>query len=359
MKYIKYLAIALLFGAGLSSCEQVGTVGETTVEFADATYETSFGVGTFYLPLIITADNEADMNTADVQAKLVVDAEYQPADGVHAAKHDTTGIATDGGDYRITSLDVNFPDYPGYFDKKEPEKYFDAELGKWVKKVQVEIAILNTTDYDAMEFKLSIESATTKIGAVKDCVVTIKKAPQDLMCGEWYIYHEGSALGTGAPSPLPVTFSWNSSESAFDITDEDSWFAGMPYRLYFDTETEQITLPSKAFVGMYAGVYYTVQVVYGLTSEGNLVSPTQSEYIAQYDNESIVFPGFAEMIGLQCFKDAAMTSSAGFLEMLWVPQFNRSSTAVFAAPSVGVSEAPVRLLSEEEFAAKAMELLSK
>lgn len=356
MKFIKYLAIALLCGAtlSLSSCElQEGSVGVTTVQFADAVYETSFGVGTFYLPLIITADNEADMNTADVQAKLVVVEDYQPAEGVKAAKHDLTGIAADGGDYRITSLDVNFPDYPGYFDKKQPKKYYNEDLGKWVKEVYVEVMILNT-EPDAMEFKLVIESATTTIGAVKECVVTIAKAPQDLLCGAWYMIHGGSAFEGGAVSPLPVTFSWNASESAFDITESAGYFAGMPFRLLFDLETDEITLPAKVFVGMYAGAYYTVQSVYGIDSEGYLVSPSKSEYKAVYDNETINFPELQEFVMLQCFTDAALTSSAGFLEGVFAPGYSRSATT--GAPAE-VNKVPAKLISEQEMVSRIQNML--
>lgn len=360
MKFIKYLAIALLFGATLSSCEQQDA-GKTTVEFADAVYKTSFGVGTFYLPMIITADNEADMNGGSVQAKLIVVEDYTPsADAVHG-KANIDGLE---GDYMITALDadalkytVNFPAYSDYYDKKAPEQYFDAELGKWVKKVGLEIQILNT-EPDVMEFKLAIESATTTIGAVNECVIRIEKGPQDMLCGDWYIYHGGSPLGSGAPSPYKATFGWNADRVGFDVRTD---LYPVPLFFSFNPVSAEVTLAHNIYLGAISG-YYVQQVVYGVNSEGQLVQPSMTKFVAQYadDYSTLVFPDLVDLfVGEYAYADEAMTQGLGFLEGLWEIAFARDGNLQAPAQVAPVKSEPFKIISKEQFEANIKAAIAK
>lgn len=345
MKFIKYLAIALLFGASLSSCE-TQDAGQTTVEFADAVYKTSFGVGTFYVPMIITADNEADMNGSSMQAQLKVVEDYQPSADAVLGRPDVDGLS---GDIRITSLDANFPAYSDYYDKKEPKKYYDEELGKWVKQVGVEVEILNQ-EPDVMEFKLAIESATTNIGTVNECVIRIEKGPQDMLCGDWYLYHGGSPLGTGAPSPYAAKFGWNSEKVGFDVKTD---LYPVPLFFSFNPVTEEVTLAHNIYLGEIQG-YHVQQVVYGVNSEGNLVQPTQTKFVAQYadDYSTLVFPDLVDLfVGEYAYADAAMTQALGFFEGLWEIGFARDGNLQAPAMAPAKNAAP-KFLSKEQVEAQ-------
>lgn len=347
MKFIKYLAIALLFGASLSSCE-TQDAGQTTVEFADAVYKTSFGVGTFYVPMIITADNEADMNGSSMQAQLKVVEDYQPSADAVLGRPDVDGLS---GDIRITSLDANFPAYSDYYDKKEPKKYYDEELGKWVKQVGIEVEILNQ-EPDVMEFKLAIESATTNIGTVNECVIRIEKGPQDMLCGDWYMYHGGSPLqGGGGPSPTPAVFAWNADKVGFDVS---SNLFPLPLFFAFNPVTEEVTMAHNYYLGVYGGQYHVVQVIYGVNSEGYLVDPDMTKFVAEYadDYSTLVFPDLVNMfVGQYAYADAAMTQDLGFFEGLWEIGFARDGNLQAPAMAPAKNTAP-KFLSKEQVEAQ-------
>ena len=347
MKFIKYLAMVLCAGSIMTSCSEKVDVGQTTIEFKDAVYKTSFGVGTFYLPMIITADNEADMNNSAVQASLVVVEDYTPsADAVHG-KADVDGLS---GDYRITSLDANFPAYSDYYDKKEPEKYYNEELGKWVKQIGIEIQILNT-EPDVMEFKLAIESSNTNIGTNAECVVRIEKGPQDMLCGDWYIYHGGSPLGSGAPSPYKAVFGWNSEKIGFDVRTD---LYPMPLFLSYNPVNAEVTLAHNIYLGEIQS-YHVQQVVYGVNSEGQLVQPTQTKFVAQYadDYSTLVFPELVDLfVGQYAYADAAMTQGLGFFEGLWEIAFARDGSLQAPAKVAPAQSGAPKLLSKEQVEAQ-------
>lgn len=221
MKFIKYIAAALLLTAALTSCETgvEGTPGQTTVQFASAVVQDGFGAGYVYVPLTIVSDSEAGMNSCDVQAKVKVVVTGEEYEGTH-------DIDGNGGDYSVTSFDVNFPPYDKYFDKKEPEKYFDEESQKWVKEVYMEVKILNS-EVDELRFSFEIESATTTIGEQKQCKVVLEKTTRDRLCGN-YTYGEGGA----------ATLSWNGSYQSFEMY--GIW--QYPIYLYWNDATEELSM---------------------------------------------------------------------------------------------------------------------
>lgn len=192
MKFLKYIAAALLLVAGLASCNgagETGTVGKTTVQFAQAEIKAGFVDGVVYVPLTITADTEADMNTCAVQVKVkpVITGEQ------YEGTSDVNGI---DGDYRITSCDMNFPAYGNYYDKNEPDKYYNEETKKWTREVNVEVLIVNTKP-EEIHFTLEIESATTAIGEQKQCNVILKKDNRDRICGVYEVAFEGDPFWIG------------------------------------------------------------------------------------------------------------------------------------------------------------------
>lgn len=316
MKAIKYLVIALLFGGMVSCSGEKGSVGLTTVEFVDTVYETSFGASTFYVPLMITSDTEEGLNTTDVKATIAVDEAYVPASSdIVAGVADVDGLS---GDFRITSLNMNFPDYPSYkLDDADAnkEKYFDAELNKWVKTVGVEIMILNTQP-ELMEFKLVIESATTTIGANKECVVHIEKGPQDRLCGTWIMCQEGEAA-------FETTISWNVDTKGFVVGAASQ--LGFDFPMNFDAATEEVSITNGVYLGMYAGTYHCFLQV----TDNTLTPLSDKTFVAVYDKEnfsSITFPGIeGYFLCILAYADNGGQPGdlAGYLGYIYQPSFVR------------------------------------
>ncbi len=232
MKIFKYLAAAFLLCAGMISCgNETGTVGTTTIQFADAVMKSGFGGAYVYVPLTITADTEAAMNSADVTAKLSIVADHTPT-----TSDAVLGVADT--DFMVTSLDVNFPAYQEYYDKENPKKYYNEELGKWIKTVQMEVKLLNT-EPEIMEFKFAIESATTTIGANSECVVRLEKSATDRLCGEYAVTSDANSPFGVAFNSFTATISWNSGYNCFEIFPFSSWNY-CPVYAYWDEETEQM-----------------------------------------------------------------------------------------------------------------------
>lgn len=250
MKFLKYIAAALLLVAGLTSCEmgkEEGTVGVTTVQFAQAVIEDGFAAGVVYVPLTITADTEEAMNTCNVTAKVKVVTTGETFEGTP----DLDGLT---GDYRVTSLDMNFPAYDNYYDEKEPKKYFNEETQKWTKEVRMEVFITND-EVDELRFTFEIESSNTTIGEQKQCQVIVRKTATDRMSGLFSVkydsiywiddaanYFDGSEYASYFPSDLskwPWTvayITWYKDYECFIIEGHpiSSTFNGGCFYAYFD-----------------------------------------------------------------------------------------------------------------------------
>ena len=238
MKFLKYITASLLLVVSLASCEGIesGSVGTTTVQFASAVCEDGFGAGYVKVPMIITADTEEAMNSCDVQAVVKVV---------------TTGEKYEGTadvDYRITSLNINFPAYSNYYDEKDPQKYFDEETRKWTKQVAVEVQIVNSS-VDELHFTLEIESATTTIGTQKQCSVVLVKTTRDRLCGTYAVSYASSAWydGTDATQYPAEKYPWTAAVISWYT---EGYFAlinnsmlgqyGIPFYAYYDDKAEQI-----------------------------------------------------------------------------------------------------------------------
>lgn len=254
MKYLKYIAAALLLVAGLTACEsgEEGVPGNTTVQFASAIVEDGFGAGYVYVPLTIESDTEAGMNSCSVQAKLKVITTGEQYEGAP----DTDGLS---GDYRVTSLDVNFPAYDNYYDKKEPKKYFDEAKNKWVKQVQMEVKIINTA-VEELRFSFEIESATTTIGEQKQCTVVLTKSTRDRMCGTYNVSFTDKAWYDGTdPSEYPLDkYNWTKAQISynsagyFEIATDHALGAYTLFYAYYDKdnvgENYMIFYPQEAII---------------------------------------------------------------------------------------------------------------
>ena len=239
MKFLKYITASLLLVVGLASCEmgiESGTVGTTTVQFANAVIEEGFGAGTIYIPLTITADTEEAMNSCNVTAKVKVVTTGEQYEG----QADTNGLS---GDYRITSLDVNFPAYGNYYDEKEPKKYYDEESGKWVKQAKMEVMILNDTP-DELCFTLEIESSNTTIGENKQCKVVLVKTTRDRLCGKFRgtatikDYDEKGAYFEEEITWPETVIAWDGEYKIFTITVFAEWEYPYPTYAYWAEGTE-------------------------------------------------------------------------------------------------------------------------
>ncbi|MBO7198111.1 MAG: hypothetical protein J6V28_04875 [Tidjanibacter sp.] len=289
MKSIKYLALALIFGAGLVACgEPVGTPGNTTVEFAVPVLESGFGAGYVYVPLVITADNEADLNTADVKAKVKI----VETGAAYEGKHDETGLPNEDGvmgDYRVTSFDINFPDYESYKVKDEEENkklYYNEDTKKWQKKVQMEVKILNT-NVDELRFTFQIESATTTIGAVNTCEVVLAKTAVDRRCGTFKVESDGSVFA--AFSSFTTSISWNSEYGCFEILPWEDW-AYSPVYAYWEAETEKVYMLPYEPLMWYDSASMMMCYQMFFTVEGNSIVPcTEEKIYIDYDLETGVY----------------------------------------------------------------------
>ena len=280
--------MVLCAGALLTSCGEKVDLGVTTVEFAEAVHKAGFGGGYVYVPIQITADNEADMNESQVQVKVAVVEDYQPANGVYAGVADTTG---ESGDYRITSLDMVFPAYSNYYDKDAPEKYYDTTLQKWVKTVGVEVKILNT-EVEVMEFKLAIESSNTTVGTQTECVVRLEKSATDRLCGDYTATPSGQGPFGFTDGALNVSVTWNSSYGCFEIAPFGAWTYS-PVYAYWDEENEQMYMQPYEPLMWYSSsaMQMCYQMFFGV--EGNsLKLPSESVIVLETDmaNGTIKFP---------------------------------------------------------------------
>lgn len=253
MKYIKYIAAALLLVAGLSSCsvfESEGEPGNTTVQFAQAEVNEGFGAGMVRVPLTITADSENAMNSCDVKATLKVVETGDQFEGTP----DLDGLS---GDFRITSLNVNFPAYDSYYNEKEPDKYKDPETGKYVKTVYVEVMIIND-EPEKMVFTLEIDSATTTIGEQKQCIVVLEKTTRDRICGLYNVEYQSRAwvdeeitddvAETGDFTKAQIV--WN-SEGYFQILTDHflTQQFGATFYAWYDAEQEQMYFLAHEILG--------------------------------------------------------------------------------------------------------------
>lgn len=321
MKFIKSLAISLLFGAAMLSCSpsEEGTVGQTTVEFANAVYKTSFGAGTFYVPMIITSDTEAGLNTADVKVSVVVDETYTTSEaGVVLGVADTTG---ESGDYRITSLDMNFPDYPSYKDKNDEvnkKLYFNETLNKWVKKIGIEIMILNT-EPELMEFKLAINTANTTIGAQKDCVIRIEKGPQDRLCGTWLV-------SDGGEPAFNTDIAWDGENNRFILRTASA--LGKDLVMEYNPNTEEVYINQNTYIGDFDNGG-TNLLCFMTVTDSSLNPLADKVYVASYDKEnykSITFPtidGSFLVILAYTDNNGQPGDLVGYLSYIYSPSFSR------------------------------------
>lgn len=216
MKFIKYIAAALLLTAGIASCtpggEGSGTPGKTTVQFAQAEVAGGYGAGYVNIPITITADSEQDMNSCNVTVKVKPVITGEEYEGVH----DETG-KPGAGDYAITSFNLNFPAYSNYYNEKEPEKYFDETTQKWTKTVNLELKIVNN-DSDEMRVTFEIEESNTTIGEQKQCHVVLKKTTRDRMCGMFAVAYDSIDWYDGTdPEEYPLTeYAWNAVMISWD-----------------------------------------------------------------------------------------------------------------------------------------------
>lgn len=294
MKYIKYIAAALLLTASLASCDtngvESGTPGNTTVQFAAAEIKDGFGAGVVYVPLTIESDTKEGMNSCSVQAKLKVVTTGEKFEG-------TPDVDGKSGDYRITSLDVNFPAFDNYYDDKNPEEYKDSETGKWVKKVQVEVLILNDA-VEELNFTLEIESATTTIGEQKQCTVVLEKTARDRICGTYSGVATISDYAEGEHYEEPISWnetiiSWNSTYKCFDITYFAEWTYTYTFYAYWDEGTSSLYMYPADPMIMYddtSVIYSAFYTAWGATiAERTLASDV---VILDYDIEAgtIKFP---------------------------------------------------------------------
>lgn len=278
MKYIKYIAAALLLTASLASCDtdgvESGTPGNTTVQFAAAEVKDGFGAGVVYVPLTIESDTEEGMNSCSVQAKLKIVTTGEQFEGTP----DLDGLT---GDYRITSLDMNFPAYDNYYDKNEPEKYKDPETGKWVKQVNVEVFITNS-EPEVMCFTLEIESSNTTIGEQNQCKVVLEKSTRDRMCGLYNVTFDDKAWYDGSdPNEYPLNnYTWTkaqisyNSKGYFEIATDHALGAYTYFYAYYDKdnvgENYMIFYPQEAIMWysssamqlLFQGFYDTVKAAW-------------------------------------------------------------------------------------------------
>lgn len=282
MKFIKYLVVALLFGATLTSCgPEEGTVGQTTVQFATTQVKAGFGAGTIYVPISIFGANADAMNTADVTVSVKVDDTYVSSDpAVYVGQEDLDGALDENGepvkDFRITSYDILFRnnyDIPEE-DSKKPFK----------KEASVEIMILND-DVDVMEFKLVLDTSNTTIGATKECVVRLEKGPSDRLCGDWWVNFSTTIdLLGGQPDftgPFATEMYYNQDLEALYFSDP---IVGLPFIFYYDDNTQKLTYPTFEVLMPYdaSAGQYVCQWVFMLDGDG-IVYAKDKAFDCEYD----------------------------------------------------------------------------
>ena len=296
MKFIKYIAAALLLTVGLASCNNGGddmgdgTVGKTTVQFAQAEYTSGYGSGMVTVPVTITADKEEDMNSCNVSVKVkpvITGEEYE-------GTHDETG-KPGAGDYAVTSWNLNFPAYANYYDKKEPNKYYDEATQKWTKTVNLEVKIVNS-ESDELHINFEIESVTkgVTIGENRQCKVVLQKTVMDRLGGMYGVTYDEAVWLFGADNrflkddpdlgkyfPADVAnYAWTqlqivplrSEETGtdyFGLASDNLLFElfGIPFYAYFDASVEKMCLASKDVLAYLdeAGTIGVVSAIYDVT----------------------------------------------------------------------------------------------
>lgn len=276
MKFTKYLAMVLCAGALLTSCGEkvVEDVGQTTVEFEKATYESGFGAGMLYVPIVIKGDNKEAMNTTDVNLKIKVDSEY-----TNGSRY----IGKEDEDFIITSYDLKFiNNYEIPEDKKdEPFK----------KTIGVEIRIINT-DLFSMDFKLVIENCNTTLGTNSECVVKIEKTVTDAICGT---YNVTATVPSPFDDELAPSFKtqigWSNQYECFEILPFEDWNY-TPVYAYWDAENTQMWMQPYEPLLWYdsAAMQMCYQVFFAV--EGGNISLVKDPILLEcdLDNQIIKFP---------------------------------------------------------------------
>lgn len=268
--------MVLFAGALLTSCgEEPVNVGNTTVEFADATYKAGFGGGTIYVPIAINGENAAAMNTTDVNVKIKVDETYTNG-GITIGKADE--------DFMITSYDMVFRN-----NYEIPEESKDLP---YEKTVGVEIKILNT-EPEVMEFKLVIESSNTTIGAQSECLVRLEKTETDRLCGTYTMSSESPCLFTSGPATFTTTtnVTWNSNYGCFEVLPFGSWDY-TPFYIYWDEETKELYMQPWEPLMWYSTADSQMCYQMFVTVQDNSVVPHNALVMLDYDIDAgiIRFP---------------------------------------------------------------------
>lgn len=317
MKFIKYIAAALLLTVAFTSCEsgegvKDGTVGKTTVQFAQDVLEGSYSSDYISVPLTISAASEEDMNSCNVSVKVIPVITNEEYEGVH----NETGLEGDGN-YSVTSWELNFPAYDSYYDKNDPQKYYDVDSGKWVRTVNLEVKIMDKSS-DELHITFMIESTTaTMVGEKKMCKVVLVKTMRDRLQGMYTVsydevswlfggenrfldYDEG--IGMGDPTQyFPVDASkypWKLIQNVW-VTDPDtgqSYFViasdhhianlfGAYFYGYYDAKLEKFYLYPKDFLGSVGygadpekSAYFMATAVYD-TEESKWVDDEEKVYL--------------------------------------------------------------------------------
>lgn len=223
MKYIKYLAMVLFAGALMTSCGEKVDVGQTTVEFAAAEYQSGFGGAYLYVPIAINGENADAMNTTDVNVKIKVDETYT---------NGSVFIGKEDEDFMITSYDMVFINN---YEIADEDKANPVQ-----KQVGIEIKVLNTQP-EVMEFKLVIESANTTIGANKECVVRLEKTETDRLCGTYIMASDMPCPFKDSPESASFTtnVTWNSNYGCFEVSPFGTW-GNTPIYIYWEEETKAL-----------------------------------------------------------------------------------------------------------------------
>ena len=291
MKYIKYLVSVLLFGATLTSCvQEVGTVGQTTVQFKDEQIVAGFGAEYIYVPIRIFGANADAMNTADVTLKVKVDDTYTSSDAsVYVGKDDLIDTTEDVGDIRVTAYDLVFRNNYNIPEEDKNKPYY--------KDIEVEIMLLNK-EPEVMEFKLVIEESNTTIGAANSCVVRLEKGPADRLCGAWYASYTGKLdLLGGQGNQWPS--SWQTEMYYDDASGALSFYetvVGLPFVYYFNKSTEQMVFPTFEVLGLYQTGMYICQWVFRLNGD-SFVFHSEDSLPCEYDKVNFSYvktPDLAE-----------------------------------------------------------------
>lgn len=346
MKYIKYLAMVLFAGALMTSCGEKVEVGQTTVEFAQATAKSGFGGGYLYVPIAISGENAAAMNSSDVTVKIKVDDTYTNPNAV---------IGVEDVDYRITSYDLKFIN-----NYEIPEEDKDKEF---TKTVGVEIMILNT-EPEVMEFKLAIESCNTNLGTQTECVVRLEKSPADRLCGSWYASYDSLYPDwddrQDFTGPFLTNFTWNSQYGYYDINPHPST---LPMCIYFDEQEEVLYLPTLEPMAWYSSadmqlIFQAAMAIVETADGYSLSLLKEPAIIADYDKTNfsyINFPGmeaitlvFPVLVVDQNLNPQSMLGHLS--EGMVNPKFTRTKPSA-VAPAAGVAPAKSVKLSKEQMQA--------